>query len=82
MEDIIKNILFYTATISGSICIVLLFLCATYRCFCIFLDHCKNANVLRQCLIIYINQKRPELNIKPEQIKFSKQRIYKNKKED
>lgn len=82
MEEIIKNILYYTAIITGSISLILLFLCALYRVICIFIDHCKNANVLKECLLIYIKQKQPNLKIKPEDIDFSRQRIKLKNKED
>jgi len=77
--ELIKNILFYTATISGSICIILLFLCAVYKCFCIFLDHCKNANVLRKCIQIYIKRNRPDIKIELENIDIAKNGIHRNK---
>ena len=82
MEEIIKNILYYTAIITGSISLILLFLCALYRVLCIFLDYCKNANIIRECLMIYIKQKRPDLKIRPEDIDFSKQRINLKHKEN
>lgn len=82
MEELIKDILFYTATISGSICIILLFLCAVFRVFCIFLDHCKIANVLKECLKIYIKQKNPTYKVEAENIDFTRQRVHLRKKEE
>ena len=83
MIEIIKNILSYIALISGSICTILIFLILTYRVMLIFIDNMKNANVFRQCLMIYIHRKRPDIKIELEDIDIQKQRILlnKNKKE-
>lgn len=80
MIEIIKNILFLVATISGSICLVLLFLVLVYRVVLIFIDNMKNANVFRQCLMIYIHRKRPDIKIELEDIDIQKQGIHLNKK--
>lgn len=83
MIEIIKNILFYIVLISGSICTISIFLILTYRVILIFIDNMKNANVFRQCLMIYIHRKRPDIKIELEDIDIQKQRILlnKNKKE-
>lgn len=80
MLEIIKNILFGIALISGSICTILLFLILLYRVILIFIDNMKNANVFRQCLMIYIHRKRPDIKIELEDIDIQKQGIHLNKK--
>lgn len=80
MIEIIKNILFWIATISGSICLILLFLILVYRVILIFIDNMKNANVFRQCLMIYVHRKRPDIKIELEDIDIQKQGIHLNKK--
>lgn len=82
MINIIKDILFWTATISGSICLILLLICLVYRCFCIFLDHMKNANVLRKCMMIYIKRNRPDIKVELENIDIKRQGIHIKSKED
>lgn len=78
MIEIIKNILFGVALISGSICTILLFLILLYRVILIFIDNMKNANVFRQCLMIYIHRKRPDikLELELEDINIKKQGIH------
>ncbi len=80
MIEIIKNILFGVVLISGSICTILLFLILLYRVILIFIDNMKNANVFRQCLMIYIHRKRPDIKIELEDIDIQKQGIHLNKK--
>lgn len=80
MIEIIKNILFGVALISGSICTILLFLILLYRVILVFIDNMKNANVFRQCLMIYIHRKRPNIKIELEDIDIQKQGIHLNKK--
>lgn len=80
MIEIIKNILFGVALISGSICTILLFLILLYRVILVFIDNMKNANVFRQCLMIYIHRKRPDIKIELENIDIQKQGIHLNKK--
>lgn len=80
MIEIIKNILFGVVLISGSICTILLFLILLYRVTLIFIDNMKNANVFRQCLMIYIHRKRPDIKIELEDIDIQKQGIHLNKK--
>lgn len=75
MIDIIKNILFIIVLITGSLSLIMLLFCALYRCFCIFLDHMKNANILRKCLMIYIKRKRPDIKLELEQIDIKRQGI-------
>lgn len=79
--EVIKNILFIITLIIGNLCLIMLLLCALYRCFCIFLDHMKNANVLRKCMMIYIKRKRPDIKLELEQIDIKRQGIH-LKKED
>lgn len=81
MIEIIKNILFGVALVSGSICIILLFLILLYRVILVFIDNMKNANVMRQCLWIYIHRKRPDIKIELEDIDIQKQGIHFNKKD-
>lgn len=80
MIEVIKNILFGVAVIIGSICIILLFLILLYRLILVFIDNMKNANVFRQCLMIYIHRKRPDIKIELENIDIQKQGIHLNKK--
>lgn len=80
MIEIIKNILFYIALISGSICTILALLILVYRVILIFIDNMKNANVFRQCLMIYIHRKRPDIKIELEDIDIKKQGIHLNNK--
>ena len=74
--EIIKDILLTIVLITGSLCVIMLLLCALYRCFCIFLDHMKNANVLRKCMMIYIKRKRPDIKLELEQIDIKRQGIH------
>lgn len=80
MIEVIKNILFLVALITGSICTILLFLILLYRVILVFIDNMKNANVFRQCLMIYIHRKRPDIKIELENIDIQKQGIHLNKK--
>lgn len=80
MIETIKNILFGVALINGSICTILLFLILLYRVILVFIDNMKNANVMRQCLMIYIHRKRPDIKIELEDIDIQKQGIHLNKK--
>ena len=81
MIEIIKNILFGVALVSGSICTILLFLILLYRVILVFIDNMKNANVFRQCLMIYIHRNRPDIKIELEDIDIQKQGIRLNKKD-
>lgn len=81
MIEIIKNILFGVALVSGSICTILLFLILLYRVILVFIDNMKNANVVRQCFMIYIHRKRPDIKIELEDIDIQKQGIHLNKKD-
>lgn len=76
MIEIIKNILFGIATISGSICLILLFLILVYRVVLIFINNMKNANVFRKCLMIYIHRRRPDIKLELEDIDIKKQGIH------
>ena len=80
MIEIIKNILYGVALVSGSICTILLFLILLYSVILVFIDNMKNANVFRQCLMIYIHRKRPDIKIELEDIDIQKQGIHLNKK--
>lgn len=83
MIEIIKNILFGVALISGSICTILLFLILLYRVILVFIDNIKNAEVFRQCLMIYIHRKKPDIKLQLEDLKdidIKKQGIHLNKK--
>lgn len=80
MIEIIKNILFGVVLISGSIYTILLFLILLYRVILVFIDNMKNSNVFRQCLMIYIHRKRPDIKIELEDIDIQKQGIHLNKK--
>lgn len=55
--NIVKEILFWIALICGSISLVCLILCGTWRCICMLLDHSKNANMLRIIIKDYIKNK-------------------------
>ena len=81
MIEMIKNILFGVALISGSICLILLFLILVYRVILIFIDNMKNANVFRQCLMIYIHRKRPDIKLELKDIDIQKQGVHLNKKD-
>lgn len=80
MIETIKNILFGVALVSGSICTILLFLILLYRVILVFIDNMKHANVFRQCVMIYIHRKRPDIKIELEDIDIQKQGIHLNKK--
>lgn len=69
MIEVIKNILFGVAVITGSICTILLFLILLYRVILVFIDNMKNAEVFRQCLMIYIHRKRPDIKLQLEDLK-------------
>lgn len=73
--EFIKEVLFYTALISGSIAFICLCISAIIRCVCILIDHLKVANVMREAIMLYIKTKRPSLEIKEENINISKSRI-------
>ena len=81
MVEIIKNILFWIATISGSICLILLFLILVYRVILIFIDNMKNANVFRKCLMIYIKRNRPDIKVELEDIDIKRQGIHLKREE-
>lgn len=75
MIEIIKNILFYSASIIGSICLILLFLVLLYRIILIFIDNMKNAEVFRKCLMIYIKRNNPDIKLELEDIDIKRQGI-------
>lgn len=78
MEEILKNVLFYISLISGSVMLICLFIIGTIRLIGFSIDHLKIGSVMRECLMIYIKQKRPDLKVKKEDISFGKGRIKKN----
>ncbi len=69
MIEVIKNILFLVALITGSICTILLFLILLYRIILVFIDNMKNAEVFRQCLMIYIHRKNPDIKLQLKDLK-------------
>lgn len=69
MIEVIKNILFLVALITGSICTILVFLILLYRVILVFIDNMKNAEVFRQCLMIYIHRKNPDIKLQLEDLK-------------
>lgn len=75
MIEITKNLLFIASVISGTLMLIGLFIIVTIRLICIAIDHLKVGNVIKECLIIYVKQKRPDLEIKKEDIDFTKGRI-------
>ncbi len=75
--EIIKNILYIAAVISGSISLISFFIIATIKMICFAIDSLKVGKIIRECLKIYLKQKRPDLNIKTEDINFTKERIKK-----
>lgn len=83
MIEVIKNILFGVAVITGSICTILLFLILLYRVILVFIDNMKNAEVFKQCMMIYIRRKKPDIKLQLEDIDIQKQGIHlhKDKKE-
>lgn len=50
---IIKEILFWSALILGTISLISIMSFVTWKCFCLFLDSCKNANMLRKIIKDY-----------------------------
>ena len=71
--EFIKEVLFYTALISGSIAFICLCISATIRCVCILIDHLKVVNVMKEALQLYIKHKRPDLKIEDKDIKINKE---------
>lgn len=76
MIEIIKNILFCFATISGSIILILLFLILLYKVILIFIDNMKSANIFRKCMMIYIKRNKPDIKIELEDIDIKRQGIH------
>lgn len=79
MIEVIKNILFGVAVITGSICTILLFLILLYRVILVFIDNMKNAEVFKQCMMIYIHRKKPDIKLQLEDIDIQKQGIHLHK---
>ena len=71
--EFIKEVLFYTALISGSIAFICLCISAIIRCVCILIDHLKVVNVMKEALQLYIKHKRPDLKIEDKDIKINKE---------
>ena len=69
--ELIKNILFYMAFISGSIGLITLLICGVIRLVCLLVDHLKIANTLRECLRIYIERKKQPVKLtERDMVKF------------
>lgn len=66
--EFIKEILFYTALISGSIAFICLCISAIIRCVCILIDHLKVVNVMKEALQLYIKHKKTDLKIEDKDI--------------
>lgn len=82
MINILKEILFWIALTCGSVSLICLIFCGTWRCVCIFLDHCKNANMLRKIIKDYIKNK-TNYNIREADIiNLRKMGIERGKKND
>ena len=78
MINFIKEALFYIALICGSVSLICLFLCGTYRCICLLIDHSKNANMLRKVIKYYIDNK-TKFKVKEEDINLKKMGIERRK---
>ena len=72
MTEIIKDILFYSALSCGSIFLLCLFGIIIVRMIGFLIDHLTVANVMKECLEIYIKQKNPVYKIKDEDIILKK----------
>jgi hypothetical protein len=79
MIEVIKNILFGVALITGSICTILLFLILLYRVILVFIDNMKNANIFRKCLMIYIKRNYPDIKVELEDIDIKRQGIHRGR---
>lgn len=77
LSEIIKNVLYIASILSGSILMISLLITASIRLICIAIDNLKIGNVIKECLKIYLKEKRPDLNIKTEDIDFTKGRVKK-----
>lgn len=77
MEEVVKNILYYTSLSIGSIAIISLLTVATIRCICILLDHLKACNVIKKALQLYIKENTKIKKIKAEDVDLSRMRIKK-----
>lgn len=54
--ETVKNILFWSALILGTISLISLMGFVTWRIFCLFLDSCKDADMLRKIIKDYANK--------------------------
>ncbi len=79
MTEIIKNVLFYLALISGSIMIICLLIAGIIKCCCILLDQLKVAKVIKEAIILYAKTKNQDLKIR--EVDLKKQRISKDRGE-
>lgn len=64
LSEIIKNVLFIIAEISGTVMLISLFIICSIKLTCIALDHLKVGNMIREALVLYIKLKRPDLKTK------------------
>ena len=71
MEELIKDILYYSVLISGSMIFICLLIAGLIRSFCLMLDHLKVANAMREALQLYIKEKRKTKKAKPNSVAFN-----------
>jgi hypothetical protein len=57
MEEVLKNILYYSVLSFGGASLICLLIAGLIRSFCLMLDHIKAVNVLREALQLYIKTK-------------------------
>lgn len=60
ISEIFKNILYYTALVSGSIMIISLFISGVIRCVIILLDHLDIAKILYDAISLYRQVNKPQ----------------------
>lgn len=71
--EVIKDILFYMAVISGSLGLITLLICGVIKGICLLLDHLKVANTLREALALYIKTKNQDRRIEEKDIKVKEE---------
>lgn len=59
MEEIIKEFLYYSSLICGSLTLISLSIVGTIKLFFMALDHLKMANTLRKAIRLYVQTNRP-----------------------
>ena len=69
MELLIKDILYYSVLISGSMILICLLVAGLIRSFCFMLDHLKVANTMREMIQLYIKTKQQEKTLQEKDIK-------------